>query len=59
MHRELSVTQRFPSAAFKAATEAQASPVLLVSISVCSGDNKHPNDAVEGGTGQTGEPSEF
>lgn len=35
----------------EAYTKAWASPVLLVSISVCSGDDKDPNDDVEGGVG--------
>lgn len=56
---KLSASHRSASAAFEADTEAPASPLLVVSISVCSGDDKHPGDVVEGGAGQPGEPNAF
>lgn len=36
-----------------------ASSVLLVSISVCSGDDKEPDDDVKGGVGQPGKSNAF
>lgn len=52
VQRKLSVSHCSRSAAFETDTEALASPVLLVRIPVCSGDDKHPNDDVEGGASQ-------